>query len=142
MVAYSFAPQFIEPIVSGSKRQTVRGLRKRHARAGEHIQIYTAMRTKYCRKILTPDPICISVKSIWLRVQKRTEHLLEEVQINGIALDEAEIEQFAIDDGFAGGLCDGFARRRMGEFWLKAHAFPDTLGLTFDGVIIGWKPDA
>lgn len=45
MVAYSFRPQFIAPIQSGAKRQTVRGLRKRHAHVGELVQLYTARRS-------------------------------------------------------------------------------------------------
>ena len=57
MVAYSFKSQFEEPIVAREKRQTVRGFRKRHARPGEPIQLYVGMRTRNCRKILTPDPI-------------------------------------------------------------------------------------
>lgn len=58
MVAYSFkqrfAPQIIAglqtgPLVVGMKRQTIRADRKRHARPGEELQLYTGMRTRSCQ---------------------------------------------------------------------------------------------
>lgn len=45
MVAYSFQKRFVEPIRSGRKRQTIRADRKRHARPGEVLQLYSGMRT-------------------------------------------------------------------------------------------------
>jgi len=142
MVAYSFAPQFIEPVASMRKLQTVRGLRKRHARVGERVQLYTAMRTKYCRKILEPDPACIAVDDIWMNVQGFSDERIEAISINSIPLDDDEIEAFAVADGFGGGLADGFARRRMGEFWWKAHGQAETIGFEFEGVVIRWSGNA
>ena len=53
MVAYSFQPEFIEPIRSGRKTSTIRPVgKRRHARAGELVQCYTSMRTPDCRKLL------------------------------------------------------------------------------------------
>lgn len=51
MVAYSFRKQFAEPILAGTKGGTIRADRKRHARPGEELQLYTGMRTKQCRLI-------------------------------------------------------------------------------------------
>jgi hypothetical protein len=75
MVAYSYKRRFINPIRVGlglpplfqfgphklvgdmdaeirPKRQTIRAFgKRRHARAGEILQHYTAMRTKQCTKI-------------------------------------------------------------------------------------------
>jgi len=51
MVAYSFKAQFREPILAGTKRQTIRADRKRHARLGEALQLYTGMRTRQCKLI-------------------------------------------------------------------------------------------
>ena len=48
MVAYSFKRRFREPILAGSKQQTIRADRKRHARRGEALQLYTGMRTTQC----------------------------------------------------------------------------------------------
>jgi hypothetical protein len=46
VVAYSFRQQFRPPILAGTKRQTIRADRKRHARPGEQLQLYTGMRTR------------------------------------------------------------------------------------------------
>lgn len=135
MVAYSFAPQFVEPVSRLLKRQTVRGHRARHARAGEAIQIYTGMRTKQCRKLLTPDPICIDVRLIEIELSARDPNMISAIEIEGVALNPDEIEAFALADGFGGALADGFARRRMGEFWLRNYSWS-----RFRGVLIRWEP--
>ncbi len=58
MVAYSFKQRFLDPIVSGTKTQTIRGNgKRRHARVGDSLQLYCGMRTKACMKIIA-DPIC------------------------------------------------------------------------------------
>jgi len=134
MVAYSFAPQFAEPIVARIKRQTVRGNRKRHARPGEPLQLYTGMRTKHCRKLLDRDPICLDVRDIVIDFAPRNPKLIMSIEIEGVRLDDDQIEDFAIADGFGSALADGFARRRMGEFWLKNHVFAP-----FKGVVIRWE---
>ena len=47
VVALNFKQQFIPPILSGAKRQTIRAIgRRRHAIPGETLQLYTGMRTK------------------------------------------------------------------------------------------------
>lgn len=63
MVAYSFQKRFVGhveaglepgPWCPGMKRHTLRLPRagqSRHARSGEKVQLYTAMRTKHCRPI-------------------------------------------------------------------------------------------
>lgn len=135
MVAYSFKAQFAEPIVTGAKRQTVRGDRRRHARPGEAVQLYTAMRTKHCRKLLTPDPICVDVQPIKIGICSRDPMIITDIEINGCSLSADEIEAFAVADGFGSILADGFARRRMGEFWLKNHEWN-----AFKGVVIRWEP--
>lgn len=132
MVAYSFAPQFVQPIAAKTKRQTVRGYRKRHARPGESIQLYTGMRTKHCRKILTPDPVCVDLRHILIAHGSHQPLLIE---IDGRTLHRDEIEEFAIADGFGGTVPDGFAAARMAEFWLKHHGHR-----SFGGVVIRWEP--
>lgn len=41
MVAYNFNKQFAEAIMGGTKRQTVRGDRRRNPRIGEKLQLFT-----------------------------------------------------------------------------------------------------
>lgn len=135
MVAYSFKAMFAEPIVSRAKRQTVRGERRRHARPGEPVQLYVAMRTKHCRKLVTPDPICIDVRPIEIGLSwSRDPNIITDIEIDGVALSADEIEAFAVADGFGSVLADGFARRRMGQFWLQNHEWN-----TFIGVLIRWE---
>jgi hypothetical protein len=135
MVAYSFAPQFVEAVASLKKRQTIRGARKRHALPGEPIQLYAGMRTKYCRKLVTVDPVCIDVRHIAIELSSRHEQLITRLEIEGVPLGDDELEVFAAADGFGGALADGFARRRMGEFWVRHHDWA-----TFIGVLIRWEP--
>ncbi|WP_432769784.1 MAG: ASCH domain-containing protein [Sphingopyxis sp.] len=135
MVAYSFKAQFAEPIVNGEKCQTVRGARKRHAREGEAIQLYTAMRTKHCRKLIAPDPICVDVRPIKIGIGSRDPRIITGMEIDGVELDDVEIEAFAVADGFGSELVKGFARRRMGEFWVQNYEWNK-----FIGVVIRWRP--
>lgn len=134
MVAYSFKAMFADPIERGVKCQTVRAGRARHARVGEAVQLYTAMRTRHCRKLITPDPICIEVQSIEIDIGPKNPNIITDIEIDGVALTADEIETFAIADGFGGDLLGATARRNMGLFWLKNHQ-----SNAFKGVVIRWK---
>lgn len=53
MVAYSFHDDFIAPILTGRKCSTIRpDGKRRHARAGEPVQLYVGMRTPECVRLL------------------------------------------------------------------------------------------
>ena len=133
MVAYSFKQQFEEPIAALQKRQTVRGNRNRHARPGEPMQLYVAMRTRHCRKILTPDPICLDVRKIEIALDRNTARLIKKMEIEGIRLSDEEMEAFAIADGFGGEF--GSPLYRMGKFWSVNHQTD-----YIEGVVIRWEP--
>jgi hypothetical protein len=134
MVAYSFAPQFHDQVSALQKLQTVRANRKRHARAGEPVQLYAGMRTRQCRKLVQTDPVCLDVRQIVIELGGPS--LIKSIEIEGIPLDADEIEAFAVADGFGSTLADGHARLRMGLFWTEHHP----LVATFDGVVIRWEP--
>lgn len=123
MVAYSFKAQFAEPIITGTKRQTIRADRKRHARPGERLQLFTGMRTKQCRKILDLDPVCVSVTPIEIYFPWRggLEIWVGLRQLSGI-----EVGEFAKADGFENS-------QAMKEFWEKNHGDGP-----FKGVMITW----
>lgn len=123
MVAYSFNPRFIVPIRSGRKHQTIRLPRKRHARPGEMIQIYSGMRTKNCQKIIA-DPRCTAVRLIRLEIDTRSLG----VEIEGIRLRGPDILKFAVADGFD-------TVYDMAAFWADHH--PDVRN--FEGVLIQWE---
>jgi hypothetical protein len=121
MVAYSFNLKFIGPIRAGSKTQTVRGDRKRHARAGEEVQLYTGMRTNHCRMIGTAT--CKSVESIRFDFEK------QEVVIGGAAPieDLPDLDAFAASDGF-----EDF--RDLRQFWRDNHSGVEQ----WSGILIRW----
>jgi uncharacterized protein YqfB (UPF0267 family) len=120
MVAYSFKASFAAPIISGLKRQTIRADRKRHARPGEELQLYTGMRTRQCRLLRRAE--CVSVRPIEIDVQPL---LIATIFIEGVPIDD--LNEFARDDGFED-LAD------MHKFWRDNHQ-PGQ----FTGVIISWN---
>jgi len=132
MVAYSFKAGFVGAIERGEKTQTIRAHRKRHARVGEHIQLYTGMRTKNCRKIIA-DPICARVDEIIMPENCWSfDRDYEPITINGIPITLYELEAFALADGFRSSehFSASYAMRR---FWNRYHG----LG-RFEGVVIRW----
>lgn len=90
MVAFNFQRQFVPAIQSGEKTQTIR--RSARAKVGDRLQLYTGMRTKACRKIVEPDPICTMCHYIALRPDAITF---------GDASLFPSADEFARMDGFA-----------------------------------------
>lgn len=123
MVAYSFHRQFVLPIKAGTKHQTFRLDRKRHARPGEALQLFTAMRTRFCEKII-PDPVCTAVLPVrFLCIEGR----IDVVEIDGTVIINRDA--MAVADGFPD--FDG-----MRQFWWDAHGPLDL----FRGFLIQWTP--
>lgn len=92
MPAYSFKSRFAEPILSNQKLQTIRAVgKRRHARVGERMQLYTGMRTKQCKLIATR--ICSSVHHIELMILPSRgaivaiigDEVLTKIQVNKLA---------------------------------------------------------
>lgn len=150
MVAYSFNRIFADPVTNLEKRQTARAERRRHARVGEAVQLYTGMRTRSCRKLVEDDPICTRVDEIRLVVPLDADPL--EIEINGIQLGYLEIEAFARADGFGhvcakdenGQWCGTerwpvdrvvAAECLMAAFWMERHGVGP-----WRGVVIHWEP--
>lgn len=121
MVAYSFKPRFVAPILAGTKTGTIRadGLR-RHAMAGEQLQLYTGMRTKHCELIIRIQ--CIAAPKITLYFKGRTR-----IETSGVVLRNPKaLDSFALADGF-----NDFAEMR--EFWREEHD-----AARFGGTWIRW----
>lgn len=124
MAAYNFQKQFVPAIEAGLKTNTIRKIgKRRHAQSGEAIQLYTGMRTKFCRKIVAPDPVCLSVKPIQINVGYDA---IESVIVDCKPLQQSRIERFAIGDGF-----DSF--EQMHQFWIEFHGVGK-----FSGLFISW----
>lgn len=125
MVAYSFKQRFELPIAVGTKRQTIRAERKRHAREGEQLQLYTGMRTKQCR--LIGRAICLG--TVPVRLDLECGRI--EFPATGRALTTIqELNDFARADGFA----QWHGRGGLLEFWRVEHGNISV----FSGVMIRW----
>lgn len=127
MVAYSFNTAFVDRVASGTKRQTIRLPRKRHARPGEEIQLYHGMRTRHCR--LLGKSTVESVHEIRIDLVEQTITIDDAIVINEID----ELDAFALSDGF-----DGLRGRiepweHMHRWWCMIHP-----GEVFAGVLIKW----
>jgi hypothetical protein len=151
MVAYSYKPRFIVPILVGlglvepgdgeltvgaftistfvrknlprPKRQTIRAIgKRRHARAGDGLQHYTGMRTKSCK--LIGRATCTSTAAIAIDVRPHALH----VSVDGENIKGGRIHDFAREDGFEHG-------EDMLAFWQKEHGMGK-----FEGVLILWEP--
>lgn len=120
MVAYSFKAMFAPRILDGSKRQTIRADRRRHARPGEQVQLYTGMRTKHCK--LIARAACIAVEPVTLIFREG-----DGVAMEGFKTAYGNLDGFARADGF-----DSWAQ--LAQFWSDNHP-----GIqVFDGVVIRW----
>jgi hypothetical protein len=116
MVAYSFKARFADAVETRRKRQTIRAeWKSRHARPGEYLQLYTGMRTKHCRKLVDPDPVCLSVQPVVMNTWG--------VRIDGEPV--GELGGFAAADGFADW-------PEMRDWFAETHGFP------FTGWLISW----
>lgn len=139
MVAYNFKRQFAADVEALIKLQTIRAEREppaRHALPGEPVQLYVDQRLPGCRKLVDPDPICISVEPIIIEplIQLPLPYgepaeIFTRVILGATILLTPEIEQLARDDGF-----DCFESMR--KFFQETH------GLPFEGFLIKWKPNA
>lgn len=152
MVAYSFSKAVAPQVEALVKRQTVRGHRRRHARPGEPVQLYTGMRTRACRKLLSPDPLCTEVLPVALQISDRKiepdapPNWIESVRIDGRLLAQEAVEQFAVADGF--GLewftKPGYRWHRYvtPRFIMSAYFHAMEGAGLFEGVLIKWEPQS
>lgn len=131
MTAYSFQPRFVDPILSGRKRQTIRAVgKRRHAKPGGPVELYTGMRTKACR--LVGRATCTEVLAIELHPGTKPYVLLQDAASRGsiapISGRDA-LDKFARSDGFE----DWEA---MSLFWLKNHGMA---ARRWSGLLITWR---
>lgn len=91
------------------------------------------MRTRACRKLIDPDPICSSVRPIVIRLPVGHPDIIAAIEVAGIPLSDEEISAFAVNDGFGDGR--GSPRFKMGRFWIESHGFGE-----FHGWVIEWSP--
>ena len=116
MPALSFSV-FRDKIESGTKRQTIRAIRKNPIKSGDRLLMYWKQRSpKNCEKL--GDAICTKVSDVIVMsngVNFRKKFLISNLELN----------EFAIADGF--------------DNWDQMLQFFDkNYGLPFTGVLIEW----
>lgn len=128
MPAYNFQKQFAPLVESGQKRQTIRAIgKRRHARPGESLQLYTGQRTKACRKLISPDPECVSVQAVYMFkiIERRRDSHAYQLYLDGELVFWDEVQTIASADGF----------ENSTEFF---NFFEDAHGMPFRGFLIKW----
>lgn len=114
MVAINFQSQFVEALLLGTKRQTIR--RKARCKPGDKIQIYTGQCTKDCR--LLGEAICIITAPVVLYPSR--------AYIGSHMLSDSQRQELAMADGFS-----NYAE--MHEWFKEKYK-----SRSFEGVIIKW----
>ncbi|NMY40520.1 hypothetical protein HBN76_04310 [Pseudomonas sp. WS 5013] len=123
MVAYNFKARFAAAVRDGSKLQTIRAAGKRRPpRPGEQLQLYTGLRTKHV--CLLRNSVCTSAEEVQISARMRTVRVIRDNR--WYDLDQQEIQQLALVDGFAS--ADEFF-----AFFAEAH------GKTLSGYLIKWE---
>jgi hypothetical protein len=112
MGLYNFQPRFVEPILNGTKRHTIRQPRKHPDRVGSTLHLYTGLRRPGARLLARVE--CTAVCEITISAGG-------EVEIDRCPLTEVGLEELARRDGF-----DDWPQ--MLRFWR----------LPFEGQIISW----
>lgn len=118
---------FIDKILSGEKRQTIRRAGKKWAnvKAGDRLTLYTGLRTKNCRKLGEAE--VDSIDDIEMYIFKLEDGVrMYGVELNRQGLPAAEVFPLARADGFENIV-------RFLDF------FQDRYGEHFEGKIIKWK---
>jgi hypothetical protein len=123
MVAISFKERFVEPYNAGRKGGTIRNPRKggEIIFPGRKLQLYVAMRTKYCRKF--GEETCLHFRPIELLFKRRPIIAVSTRTI----MARTELDRFAIFDGF-----ENFDE--MEAFWQATHTVEH-----FTGTWTQWK---
>jgi len=117
MAGLSFSV-FKEKILDGSKRQTIRSIRKNPIKESETLYIWWKQRSPEREKL--GEASCTKVSDI-LIIRDEMVNVSEQIIIN----NKDNLDNFAIADGFSNW-------QKLVEFFESTH------GLPFTGVLIEW----
>lgn len=126
MVALNFQKQFADDVESGVKAQTIRRCGKRKPpKVGDELQLYTAMRTKYCRLLRRVK--CTEVMMITIHTSNQwVSHFVD----NGfgfvwLPITGAALTKLFVEDGFD-------SLEQFCNFFASEHS------PIFEGYLIKW----
>ncbi|MDR1853455.1 MAG: hypothetical protein LBR05_00920 [Azoarcus sp.] len=130
MPALNFQRRFVPLIERGEKNQTMRAVGKRTIRPGDKLALYTGQRTKGCQ--LIGHTVCTDVSPFQMLTSTRYFALkLPAPEFPALTLlrplNEAELEDLALHDGFA-------SADEMFDWFMRQH------GRAIEGNIIRWRP--
>ena len=122
MAGLSFSV-FKDKIIGGSKRQTIRGIRKHPIKEGETLYMWWKQRSPEREKL--GEAKCISVKLI--RLDDDSVRILDPENLCNTTVysTKEKLDRFAVSDGFNNW-------QELVEFFETTH------GLPFKGVLIEW----
>ena len=121
MVAYNFKARFAPSILDGSKVQTCRlEGKRRHARQGEELQLYTGLRTVSTRLLARSQ--CESTALFLIDIGERS------LRLDTFPVRGDELQEFAARDGFP-------SWDELLGFFLETH---DGKGHVLQGSVIRW----
>jgi hypothetical protein len=139
MAILSFKERFAGKVRNGSKRQTIRAPRKYPITPGERLYLYTALRTKYAKKLR--EVVCKSVTHIQILFNTGNIHFLYPINNNnkvaliGSITDIEGLNVFAKRDGFKDW-------EDMKAFWIQEHGVKKgkrkVILRMFEGILIKW----
>ncbi len=129
MFTYNFAKDHVAAVESLAKPITIRAMRKdgRAPKPGEHLRLYTGMRTKNCRPIM--EAVCQRIQEIritfdWVAIRGGQEN----GNSDWIYLNKQVALQLARTDGFTD----------FESFW--RFFAPQAVGGAFHGHLIHFRP--
>ena len=133
MAILSFKKRFAGKVRNGSKRQTIRAFRKYPIVPGETLYLYTALRTKWAKKLR--EVKCKEVLGIRIFLNSGT------ITLSGIGYGyrmlntTQELNTFAQADGFKNW-------EDMKVFWVAEHGVKKgkrkVILTKFEGILIKW----
>ena len=143
MPAYSFKKRFAGSVRNGRKRQTIRKPRKYPTKPGDTLYLYTALRTKWAKKLR--EVTCKSVHRIYIFFNKPYIHISpcwnpnpdgKIVLVKGaIISDMYKLNEFARADGFKNW-------EDMKAFWIAEYGVKKgnrkVILRKFEGELIKW----
>lgn len=120
MPALNFLAIHAPKVKNRTKRCSIRKKRKRPIKVGDKLYFFTGQRTKHCKKL--GEGICKAVHEV--NILADVNNLLL-VFLDGLLLDQEELETLAIKDGFEYGY-------EFLKFFYEKYKFP------FNGNLIEW----
>jgi hypothetical protein len=122
MGLYNFQPRFVDKIMSGEKKHTIRSRRANPDKPGNTMHLYTGLRHKGARLLMRVP--CAKVEEIEIDACGHECNCDAFVEVDGVELSASERDALAVRDGF-----ENF--EAMLDFWAGR--------LPFKGHIIHWK---